>query len=70
MLQSILKLTDVIKLTRLSRSGIYLKISKGLFPAPISLGGRAVGWLEPELEEWVNRHIEQRDLKRKGGTVP
>jgi len=63
MLPSILKLEEVKKLTRISRSGIYLKISKGVFPAPISLGGRAIGWLEPELEAWINDRIEQRDEK-------
>lgn len=27
-----------------SRSTLYLRISQGLWPAPVSLGGRAVGW--------------------------
>jgi len=28
----------------LSRSTIYLRISQGLWPKPVSLGARAVGW--------------------------
>jgi prophage regulatory protein len=28
----------------LSRSTIYLRIAQGVFPRPVSLGGRAVGW--------------------------
>ena len=37
--------------TGLSRSTIYLRISRGTFPAPVSLGGRAVGWIEAEVNE-------------------
>ncbi|HVN85849.1 MAG TPA: AlpA family phage regulatory protein [Candidatus Binatia bacterium] len=28
-------------------------IAQGSFPKPISLGGRAVGWLEAEIQEWL-----------------
>ena len=42
----------------LSRSMIYLRISEGSFPAPISLGGRAVGWIEAEIQAWVEDRIQ------------
>jgi len=48
-----LKLKDVIKLTGLSRSTIYSKISKGNFPAQISISDRAVAWLEDDIIEWM-----------------
>ena len=35
--------------TGLSRSTTYLRISRGTFPTPVSLGGRAVGWIEAEV---------------------
>ena len=54
----ILRLPLVRERTGLSRSSIYLRISEGRFPRPISLGERAVGWLESEITEWVNRQIE------------
>jgi prophage regulatory protein len=41
----------------LSRSSIYLRMSKGLFPQSISLGGRAVGWLESDIDEWLEQRI-------------
>lgn len=44
--------------TGLSDSTIYLRISQGRFPAPISLGGRAVGWLEHEIDEWLEARIQ------------
>jgi prophage regulatory protein len=42
----------------LSRSSIYLRMSKGLFPQSISLGGgRAIGWLESDIDEWLEQCI-------------
>ncbi len=32
----------------ISDSTFYLRIQQGLIPPPISLGGRAVGWLDHE----------------------
>jgi prophage regulatory protein len=55
----ILKLPTVKELTALSRSTIYLRISKGEFPASISLGGRAVGWLEEDINQWIEQRIEE-----------
>ena len=54
----ILRLPSVRRRTGLSRSSIYLRISQGRFPKPISLGARAVGWLESEVTEWLNWQIE------------
>lgn len=41
---AILRRKTVESLTGYSRSTIYLRIAQGLFPKPISLGARAVGW--------------------------
>jgi prophage regulatory protein len=54
----ILRLPDVKAATGLSRSTIYLRIAEGTFPRPISLGGRAVGWLQAEIDDWMTRRIE------------
>jgi prophage regulatory protein len=55
-----LRLSDVKERTGLSRSTIYLNISKGTFPGHISLGARCVGWLESEIDEWMQVRINQR----------
>ncbi len=34
-----------------SRSTLYLRIAQGLWPKPVSLGARAVGW--PAREVWA-----------------
>lgn len=54
----ILRLPEVKDRTGLSRSSIYLKISHGNFPAPISLGERAVGWVEEEVQTWLELQIK------------
>ena len=57
-MHTILRLPEVKKNTGLSRSTIYLRISQGTFPKPVSLGTRAVGWLELEIQDWLQRRIE------------
>jgi len=51
--ERILRLSDVKERTGLSRSTIYLYINDGIFPRPISLGTRCVGWLESEIDTWI-----------------
>lgn len=58
MATSILRLPTVKVRTGLSRSTIYLRIAAGQFPRPISLGGRTVGWLESDVDDWLNQRIE------------
>jgi len=57
MATSILRLPAVKARTGLSRSTIYLRVAEGTFPKPVSLGGRAVGWVEAEIQEWLERQI-------------
>jgi prophage regulatory protein len=42
-------------------SAIYEKISRGLFPKPVKLGDRAVGWPEHEIDAWVEERLAARD---------
>jgi prophage regulatory protein len=58
MVTTILRLPTVKARTGLSRSTIYLRVAEGSFPAPVSLGGRAVGWIEAEVNDWLAKRIE------------
>jgi len=58
MATSILRLPTVKARTGLSRSTIYLRVAEGTFPKPVSLGGRAVGWVEAEIQQWLEQQIE------------
>jgi prophage regulatory protein len=58
MTHTILRLPAVKGSVGLSRSTIYLRIAEGTFPRPVSLGGRAVGWLQAEIDAWMKQRIE------------
>jgi prophage regulatory protein len=64
--KKILRLPGVKTTTGLSRSTIYLRVAEGSFPRPISLGARAVGWLEAEVEDWLSTQITR---SREGAGV-
>jgi prophage regulatory protein len=51
----ILRMRDNCKKVGLGQSSIYDLVSKGLFPKPFPLvpGGRAVGWLEDDIDQWI-----------------
>jgi prophage regulatory protein len=51
------RLPQVKHRTGYSRSSLYAMILAGKFPAPIHLGGRAVGWLTSEIDEWINSRV-------------
>ena len=59
MTYTILRLPAVKARVGLSRSTIYLRVTQGTFPAPVSLGARAVGWIEAEVNEWLTAHVER-----------
>lgn len=61
MVQTILRLPDVLKATGLSQSTVYAKVADKTFPKPIPLTGRAVGWLESEIGAWQEARTAQRD---------
>ncbi|SFG24287.1 AlpA family phage regulatory protein [Neptunomonas qingdaonensis] len=58
---TIIKLGEVIVRTGLSRSSIYRKINEHLFPSPVSLGHKAVGWVDGEIRQWIEERIAERD---------
>lgn len=54
---SLIRRKQVEARTGLSRTTIYRRISEGQFPKPVRLGGRTVGWIDQEIQEWINRQI-------------
>ena len=64
--QRIIRLPEVKARTGQSRSTIYQRVKEGLFPAPINLGGRNVGWLETEVDNWIVSCIEKSRAEKAG----
>ena len=57
----LIRLKDVMVSTGLARATVYKYIKQGIFPASVSLGDRAVAWVESEVQEWILEKIAERD---------
>lgn len=57
--ETILRRSQVEARTGLSRSGIYRSMANGRFPPPIQLGPRAVGWLESDVDHWIEERVRE-----------
>lgn len=60
----VLRLAEVQDKTGLARSTLYKYVDAGTFPRPIYLGGRAVGWIDAEVHEWLLEKQVERDMTR------
>ena len=49
----LLKIKKVREQCALSRSELYRRIRAGQFPAPVSIGARAVAWRSSDIDAWV-----------------
>ena len=52
----VLRMTDVRIKTGLCQSTIHELVNRLVFPKPFKLvpGGRAVGWLESQIDQWIS----------------
>ncbi len=55
--QKILRLSAVKDWTGLSRSTIYAMMKSHTFPQNIQIGMRSVGWLESDIQAWIDSRI-------------
>lgn len=53
-----LRLPEVKRAVGYGRTAIYQKVKSGEFPAPISLGARAVAWTSDSIESWIESRIK------------
>ncbi len=68
--RTILRIEVVLRRSGLKRTMLYDLIAKEQFPKQVSLGARAVGWYENEVDEWVrNRDSANRHPERPSQTV-
>jgi len=52
------KVGEVEQLVKMNRTSIYRMAAQGLFPSPIKLGVRSSGWIESEIQEWLEDRIK------------
>ena len=55
-----IRLKEVMHVTGLERSSIYNDMEEGHFPKTVSLGGRAVAWVESEITDWMLERVSGR----------
>lgn len=74
---TILRRKQVEARTGLSRSTIYAKLRHNpkrpgdydpTFPTPVSVGAKAVGWVESEVENWLATQIQKSRTRESGAT--
>ena len=51
---NILRINEVKNITSMSNSTIYELIKTNKFPRPKRIGKRAVGWLENDIQAWLD----------------
>ncbi|WP_236201226.1 AlpA family transcriptional regulator [Pseudomonas pseudonitroreducens] len=66
----IIRLREVISATGLARSTIYKLMGANEFPQSVPLVGRSVGWVESEIQAWIQSKIVLRDLRETSITYP
>lgn len=59
--EKILRLGAVLDKTGISRSSLYNMIKDGLFPKPVSIGIRSSGWIQSEVNAWIQERIIHRN---------
>ena len=61
----VIRLKEVMERTGLGRTSIYNFMAAGSFPKSVSLGARAIAWLESEVDDWIVERIKERDRESK-----
>ena len=59
----ILRLKEVLQRVGISRAQLYSLMGEDRFPRNFGLsgpGGRAVGWLESDIDDWVASRVERQ----------
>ncbi|MBD9354831.1 helix-turn-helix transcriptional regulator [Methylomonas albis] len=56
----IIRIKAVCEKTGVSRSGLYRLVASGDFPKPISLTSYTKGWIESEVNQWLQERAKKR----------
>ena len=65
----IITVEQVSAKTTLSRATIYAYSKMGRFPASVQVGIRQVGWLETEIDAWLQDRIDNRRVSQLEGVA-
>jgi len=68
MASKILRLPDVLQRCGLSRSSLYALMTEGQFPKSVKISMRSVGWVESDLDDWVQNRIDMTRASNPAGS--
>lgn len=51
--EMLIRLSDVLHLTSLSRSTLYRLVERGEFPEPVRSGKRIMRWRHSDVQKWM-----------------
>ena len=60
-IERILRLPTVLAEIDISAATLWRWVKDKSFPQPISLGGRSIGWLQTEINEWIKARAALRN---------
>lgn len=63
--EKIIKMNEVQKLTSLSRSTIWRLEKSGHFPSKIQLAEKAIGWIEGDIQRWIQSRRSNKKRSQK-----
>ncbi|WGY67329.1 AlpA family transcriptional regulator [Burkholderia cepacia] len=65
----VLRIEDVTYKVGMPRSSVYAAIARGEFPAAIKLGVKASGWLESEVDAWIDARVAASRGQKETGVA-
>lgn len=57
MTERLMRVTDVMEVTKLSRAEIYRRVKAGTFPRQTRISHRVAAWAKSEVDRWVAQRL-------------
>jgi prophage regulatory protein len=65
-IERLIRIGEVKRLTGLSTATLYRKMSAKEFPRPVQLGAAARAWPLSEVQDWISERIAGRSVHERG----
>jgi prophage regulatory protein len=61
-MKRLLRMKEILQITAIGRSTLYLYMSQNRFPKSIKIGYRSVAWREEDIQEWMERCVADKEI--------